>query len=107
MIKMGQKKRGDIIVQDRITCSAAPERKKGKRREQPEKNPDLGEGGKRVRTVLHGRNFPDLPCGEITIEGNSIVKHCTTAATKKSPRINMGVKQKNIISAKSQQERRK
>jgi hypothetical protein len=38
-----------------------------------------------VRTVIHVRHFPNLPCGEITIEGNSTVKHCTTA-TKKSPR---------------------
>jgi hypothetical protein len=47
------------------------------------KTPDLGEGGKSVRTLFHGRHFPDLPGGEITIEVTSIVKHCTTA-TKKS-----------------------
>jgi hypothetical protein len=40
-----------------------------------------------ARTVIHGHHFPDLPFGEITIEGTSSVKHCTTsAATKKSPR---------------------
>ena len=32
-----------------------------------------------VRTVCHGCHFSDLPCGEITIEGTSLVKHCTTA----------------------------
>jgi len=31
-----------------------------------------------VRTVCHVRHLPDLPGGEITIEGNSIVTHCTT-----------------------------
>jgi hypothetical protein len=50
---------------------------------------------KRVRTVIHVRHFPDLPCGEITIEVISIVKHCTAATTKKSPRrIKMGLKEK-------------
>jgi hypothetical protein len=43
---------------------------------------------------LHERHFPDLPCGEITIEGTSILKHCTTATTKKSPMIKMGVDKK-------------
>ena len=51
------------------------------------------ERGGSVRTFLHERHFPDLPCGEITIEGTSIVKHCTTT-TKKSPRIKMGLKKK-------------
>ena len=45
---------------------------------------------KSVHTCFHGRHFPDLPGGEITIEGTSFVKHCTTAATKKSPTIKMG-----------------
>jgi len=57
----------------------------------------------RVRTVSHGRHFPDLPGREITIEDKSLVKHCTTAATtKKSPRIKMGGEKKgeSIISKK-------
>jgi len=43
--------------------------------------------------LIHGHHFPDLPGGEITIEGISLPKHCTTA-TKKSPRIKMGWKTK-------------
>jgi len=61
--------------------------------EAAKKRPDLGEGGKSVRTSIHVRHFPDLPFGEITIEGTSVTKHCTTA-TKKSPRIKMGWKKK-------------
>ena len=34
--------------------------------------------------------MPNIPGREITIEGNSTEKHCT-AATKKSPRIKMGL----------------
>ena len=52
---------------------------------------------KNVRTRTHARHFPDLPFGEITIEGMSTVKHCTTATTKKSPRINMGWKKQKIV----------
>jgi hypothetical protein len=63
-------------------------RKKKGNIEAAKKRPDLGEGGKSVRTVKQGRHFPDLPGGEITIEGNSITKHCTTT-TKKSPRIHV------------------
>ena len=40
-------------------------------------------GGKSKRTLIHGRHFPDLPGGEITIEGNSTVKHCTTATKQR------------------------
>ena len=43
--------------------------------------------------MFHARHFPDLPGGEITIEGTSTLKHCTTS-TKKSPRIKMGWKKK-------------
>jgi acyl dehydratase len=60
--------------------------------EEAKKGPDLdlGEGGgKNVRTLFHGRHVPNLPGREITIEGTSIKKHCTTA-TKKSPRIKIG-----------------
>jgi hypothetical protein len=55
----------------------------------------LERGGRKecTRTLCHNRHSPDLPCGEITIEGSSTVKHCTTA-TKKSPRIKMGWKTK-------------
>ena len=49
--------------------------------------------GGRVRTVIHARYFPDLPGREITIEGSSRGKHCTTA-TKKSPRMKMGLEKK-------------
>jgi hypothetical protein len=55
--------------------------------------------------VTHARHFSDLPCGEITIEGTSTQKHCTNAATRKSPRIKMLKKRgesivfKNRISA--------
>ena len=61
------------------------------------------EASKHARTSIHVCHFPDLPCGEITIEITSIVKHCTTAATtKKSPRIKMGGEKKgeSIISKK-------
>ena len=43
--------------------------------------------------MIHARHFPDLPGGEITIEGSSILKHYTTA-TKKSSRIEMGLEKK-------------
>jgi hypothetical protein len=46
-----------------------------------------------VRTGIHGRHFPNLPGGEITIECTSFVKHCTTATTK-SPTIITGGKQR-------------
>jgi hypothetical protein len=57
---------------------------------------ERGEGrGKSVRTVCHGRHFSDLPCGEITIEGNSTLKHCTcTTATNKKPKDKNGLKKK-------------
>ena len=65
-----------------------------------------------VRTVSHCRHFPDLPGREITIEGNSIVKHCTTQQQKeKSKMIQMGWKKeemfKNIINANKKQRREK
>jgi len=44
----------------------------------------LERGRKSERTSFHVYHFPDLPGGEITIEGSSIVKHCTTATKKKS-----------------------
>jgi len=66
-------------------------------------------GGKSfVRTFLHGCHFPDFPCGEITIECISTVKHCTTA-TKKSPMIKMGGKGeiKNEISAQKRKKKKR
>ena len=83
-----------------------------KEKERSEKRYDLGEGGKSVRTLCHVRHFPNLPGGEITIEGNSTGKHCITA-TKKSPRIKMGLKKKeeralfkNRISAATRKKKR-
>jgi hypothetical protein len=70
-----------------------PQKEEGKKKH-PKKDPILENWRRReksVRTSFHGRHLPDLPSGEITIEGTSIVKHCTTA-TKKSPRIKMGLK---------------
>ena len=66
-----------------------PAQKEEGKKKQPKRDPILERGKKSGRTSLHGRHFPDLPCGEITIEGNSNRKHCTTA-TKKSPKIKMG-----------------
>jgi len=42
---------------------------------------------KNVRTIFHGRHFPDIPFGDIAIECS--IKHCTNrpTATEKSPRI--------------------
>jgi hypothetical protein len=57
-------------------------------------------GRKSVRTRLHVHHFPDLPGGEITIEGISFEKHCTTATTKKSPTGKLdgkGKKGENIV----------
>jgi hypothetical protein len=59
----------------------------------PKKDLILERGGESVRTCIHGGHLPDLPGGEITIEGTSFTKHCTTA-TKKSPRIKMGWQRK-------------
>ena len=85
---MGLKKQEERALFKNI-ISAATERRR--EIEAAKKRPDLGEGGgNSVRTVFHGRHFPDIPGGEITIEVTSRVKHCTTAATKKSPRIKMG-----------------
>jgi hypothetical protein len=70
--------------------------------------------GKRVRTCFHGRHFLDLPFGDITIEGISIVKHCTTAATREKSKDKKGLEKKrgialfkNRISAATQKEKRR
>jgi hypothetical protein len=87
-----KKKEERALFKNRI--SAATERRRGKYRSSLQKRPNLRERGKSVRTCKHVRHFPDLPGGEITIEGTSISKHCTTATTKKSPMIKMGVDKK-------------
>ena len=56
--------------------SVLPQKEAGKRSNQ-KKDPMSERGGKSVRTCKHVRHFPDLPGGEITIEGRSIGKHCT------------------------------
>ena len=67
---------------------------------------------KSVRTLNHVRHSTDIPSGEITVEGTSSMEHCTTATTKKSPRIKMGWKKKeeralfkNRISAATERRR--
>jgi hypothetical protein len=65
-------------------------RKEEGKKKQPKKASILERREKSVRTCSHGYHLPDLPFGEITIEVNSIIKHCTTTTTKKSPRIKMG-----------------
>ena len=79
--------------------------------EAAKKRPDLGEG-KSVRTSIHGRHFPDLPCGEITIEGISTVKHCTTHSNKEKSKDKNGFEKKeeralfkNRISAATERRR--
>jgi hypothetical protein len=89
--KMGRKNKEERALFKNGISAATERRKKGATK----KRPDRGEGGaKNERTVTHERHFPDLPCGEITIEGTSILKHCTTATTNKSPMIKMGVDKK-------------
>ena len=91
-IKMGlENKRGESIVfKKRVSANTKEVGKK----KQPKIDPILVREKKSVRTVSHGRHVPDLPFGEITIEGSSSVKHCTIAAPKKNPRIKMGFKKK-------------
>ena len=47
------------------------EKEEGEIKKQPKK-----------RTDCHVRHFPDLPFGDITIEGIRIVKHCTQQQRK-------------------------
>ena len=76
--------------------------KKGNRK--PKIDPIL-EREKSVRTIFHAHHFPDLPGGEITIEGTSISKHCTHSKKEKTKDKNGLEKKeeralfKNIISA--------
>ena len=88
-----KKKEESTLFKNRISADTERRRKKGKEKK-PKKDQILERGGKSVRTLLHGCHFPDLPFGEISIEGSSTVKHCTTATTKKSRRIKMGWKKK-------------
>jgi hypothetical protein len=91
MIKMGWKKeRGESIVQKKELV--LPQKEEGKYRSSQKMTRSWRGGGESVRTEIHARHFPDLPGGEITIECTSCVKHCTTATTKKSPTIKMGLK---------------
>ena len=52
--------------------SAATERRR--EIEAAKKRPDLGEGGKSVRTSSHGRHFSDVPCGNVCIKSILRVK---------------------------------
>ena len=106
---MGEKKKeARALFKNRI--SAAKERRR--EIEAAKTKTRSWRGGERVlRTCLHVRRFPDLPGGEISIEGSRLLKHCTTA-TKKSPRIKMGWKKKeeralfkNRISAAAERRR--
>jgi hypothetical protein len=76
---IGKKKEERALFKNRM--SAATERRR--EIEAAKKDPILERGGKSVRTVLHDRHFPDLPGGEITIKGTSILKHCTTQQQRK------------------------
>ena len=106
---IGKKKRREHCT--KIELVPAQKRKKGKRNIQKQ-DPILERGGKsvHVHTLLHARHFPDLPFGEITIEGTSFTEHYTTT-TKKSTKIKMGWKKKgekasfkNRVSAATQKE---
>jgi hypothetical protein len=55
-----------------------------RKKETPTKTPALGMGKKSVRTSIHVYHFSNLPFGEITIESNSIVKHCAPHGNKES-----------------------
>jgi hypothetical protein len=67
-IKMGWKKKMRALFKNRITCSAATERTR--EIEAAKKRPDLERGGESVHTEKHVGHFPDLPGGEITVEGS-------------------------------------
>jgi hypothetical protein len=85
-----KKKEERALFKNRISAATESRREI----EAAKKRPDLGEGWRKsVRTVSHVRHFPDLPGGEITIEGSSTVKHCTTT-TKKRPKIKLSLKKK-------------
>jgi len=87
---MGWKKEEErALFKNRI--SAATERR---REIESQKIDPILERGKSKRTSLHVCHFLDLPGREITIEGTSTVKHCTTATTKKSPKDKNGLEKK-------------
>jgi hypothetical protein len=69
--------------------------------ETAKKRTDLGEGEKEcIRTVSHVRHFPNLPCREITIEGTSKSKHCTTYSNNKEK--SKDIKDKNGLKNKEE-----
>ena len=78
--KKGVEKKEEERALFKNRISANTKGKKGKTK-QPKKDLILERGGK--RTVLYKRHFPDLPFGEITIEGSSRLKHCTTQQQRK------------------------
>jgi len=70
------------LKKEERTCSKltlAGTKEKGQRKSQKKTR----SWGKSVRTGFHVRHFPDVPCGEITIEVTSSVKHCTTQQQRK------------------------
>jgi hypothetical protein len=71
---MGGKK---TLIEFKI--SAGPTKERGKRKH-PNGERERDEIG---RTVCHGYHRTDIPGGEITVEGSSTSKHCTTG-TKRS-----------------------
>jgi len=63
--QMGEKEREN-------QCTKGKTKKKNN-----QKDPDLGERNKSVRTSIHGNHSSDIPCREITVEFTGIIKHCT------------------------------
>jgi len=54
-----------------------PQKEEGGNIKAAKKRPDLGEGGGKsvyVRTVTHGRHFPDLPGGNVGIKTSLAIK---------------------------------
>ena len=64
--------------------------KEEEKKKQPKNDPIL----ESERTCMHGRHSPDLPCGEITIEDTSTVKHCTTHSNREKSKDKNKLKQK-------------
>ena len=73
---------------------SALHRHKRRKKETAKKKYDLERGVRKkesARTCIHARHCPDVPGGEITIEGISVEKHCTTPGIKKSNEIHVWV----------------
>ena len=99
---MGWKKKEErALFKNRI--SAGTEKEEGEKK-QPKKDPILErEWGRNIRTLLHPRHFPDLPGGEITIEGTSTTKHCTTNKEKSKEKNGLEKKRgESIVQKKNQ-----